>query len=149
MASPSIDPSERSDVTATGGEPAEGGTGGAGPRAALDAARSGGRLLRGLLLATFVLLAGLAIAAPTTRSPGEPADRACPVSAAGPAAPGSLGVIVLPPGHPPIPGMLPQGGSPVMTLPPGHPPIDGRFQGLESPARPANPVFQPPATVDL
>jgi hypothetical protein len=104
-----------------------------------------GFVLRVLLVAA-VLLAGLAVAAPGGR--GE-----APVDAAACAAPagdwtGAAGVIVLPPGHPPIPGQRARGPAAVQ-LPPGHPPIDERHLGLPVPARPASPAFQAPATVDL
>jgi hypothetical protein len=106
------------------------------------------RLALRLLLAVAVLLAGLAVASPGGR--GE--EHAAGVACAGPAfegpGPGVAGVIVLPPGHPPIPGMRAQGPA-AARLPPGHPPIDERHRGLPGPTRPLSPVFQAPATVDL
>lgn len=99
------------------------------------------RALR-IVLAGLVLLAGLAVAAPARRAV-SPADE--PACTAGGAAPDAA-VIVLPPGHPPIPGAGAHGRI-LMRLPPGHPPIDERAGRI--PAAPLEPVFQPPATVDL
>jgi hypothetical protein len=56
--------------------------------------------------------------------------------------------MVLPPGHPPIRGLGPQ-GRPVVTLPPGHPPVDGRVAGRPLPARPHSPIFEAPTSIDL
>jgi hypothetical protein len=101
-----------------------------------------------LLLAAVVLVAGLAVASP--RGPGEEqgAAVACAVPASDRPGPEVAGVIELPPGHPPIPGMRAQGPAAV-RLPPGHPPVDGRQRRLPVPTRPSSPVFQAPATVDL
>jgi hypothetical protein len=128
MASPSQDPSDLADST-TAGQPAV--------------------ALR-LLLAAAVLLAGLAVASPGGLSAEPPPEGRCAVPIADAVEGGPAGVIVLPPGHPPIRGVGPQ-GQPIVTLPPGHPPIDGRLRGLPVPlqVRPPSPVFAPPVTVDL
>lgn len=126
MAGPSDDATIRSDVS-TGGRPA---------------------LAPRLLLAAAVLMAGLAVAAPGGRGEEPVAAAACAAPFSDGTGAGAVGVLVLPPGHPPIPGIRPEGGA-AIRLPPGHPPIDERHRGLPVPARPSNPVFQPPGTVDL
>jgi hypothetical protein len=101
------------------------------------------QLLLRVMLAGIVLLAGLAVAAPVTRVAEPGADAQCSAPASGHPEIGLL----LPPGHPPIDGARARGRV-VSALPPGHPPIDGSDRRL-APARPLNPVFEAPTTVDL
>jgi len=147
MAVQPCDPSESSEIPSRESPSAGSGDG---PRPAPPPGGARPHLAVRLLLLGAVLLAGLAVASPGGRevSPQVAVAAGCPVPALdGPPA-GATGGIVLPPGHPPIPGMRFQGPGTV-RLPPGHPPIDGRPRVFPLPARPSSPVFQSPAMVDL
>lgn len=99
---------------------------------------------RALTLLRLALLGLVVVAAVSVAAPGaRVADPAAAAACASTAAPQS--VIVLPPGHPPIHGIGPQGRA-ATALPPGHPPIDG-FGAR--PARPLAPLFTAPEIVDL
>jgi hypothetical protein len=95
-------------------------------------------VLRLVLLAVVLLtLTALAAARPQVRSgAGERSVAAACVEPS----------MVLPPGHPPVPGFQPRGQG--VELPPGHPPIGGQPRRA-GPLPGLAPTFEAPATLEI
>jgi hypothetical protein len=99
---------------------------------------------RSLVLLRLALLTALVLATAAVAGPRRPAAVGARLAAEAACAGEEL---LLPPGHPPIPGLGAwQRGS---GLPPGHPPVDGPAQRMARPLRPLAPSFEAPATIDI
>ncbi|HET9555376.1 MAG TPA: hypothetical protein VFP50_20595 [Anaeromyxobacteraceae bacterium] len=87
-----------------------------------------------------MFLVGVALALPSHEE-SPPASR-------GQQAAACTGELELPPGHPPIDGLLGAPGHFGLSLPPGHPPADGRGAGIGR-AAPQAPIFEEPKVLDI
>ena len=97
------------------------------------------------LAALFAFGVALALPSAPESEPPAPASQAC-----------LGGEVTLPPGHPPVGGLMPAPRGLEALLPPGHPPIDGLRDGFRAGPRAQRvapplsaPTFQQPEILDI